>query len=39
MSTKRQKGKHHKRKKSWHRGGVESAKWKKAMRKWPTKVS
>lgn len=34
-----QKGKHHKRKKSWHRGRGEFYRFQRAMDKWPLKES
>jgi hypothetical protein len=33
--SKRQKGKHKKRKRSWHRGPGETRKFQRAMRSWP----
>lgn len=35
LMGRRQKGKNHKRKKSWHRGGVERHKYARATRRWP----
>lgn len=33
--TRRQKGKGHKRLRSWHRGQGEAALWRRVARRWP----
>lgn len=37
MVTKKQKGKHRKRKRSWHRQRSEAKKWERAVKNWGEK--